>query len=299
MALKPAIKKDAVTAVENASACVLLTLLYVLSKQSKKSLPLSAVINDHAMAVNRALTKHLRACLVVASIPDFTNDASVAVEFKIYGVQGAQADFDSNKLAESVRRFVDLVELTTACVAVGAEAAKRVEEGMATAPQMYLAREPQDAFAILDENFNVRVMQSPVPHLNRLKKVLSAAGALTSSDIDVQYTLDGKVTQSPAIPIDATKVHRYADSTRSVMVPVSGYLRRSRIVEVELEGKNLQLEVPEDYSSMVEQAAKADAWVRMTVEVYKSTNPCLADEPHLKIVSIEEILGQAKLKLAV
>lgn len=141
--------------------------------------------------------------------------------------------------------------------------------------------------------------KSPLPHVKRFKKMLSAAGSVASLDIDVEFRLQGDVTKMPPIPLDATKGHRYADSIAPEIVPVTGYLRRGRIVEGELQGKTVKLEVPEDYAAIVEQAAKSDSLARMTLEVYKCTNPCLPDAPLPKIVSVDEILGQAKLKLVV
>lgn len=298
MARKNAAENEAVQNVAtDAGNHVSITIRYTFPERSKLSLAVSAATNSHAMAVYHALVKHARGCMVVASPPSFADDAHAKVEIEVYGAQSAQVDFAQNLPSESVRSFIDLVELTTMCVAMGAEAARKVGEGAVNTPRMYEACKPQVALAMLDDDGNLIVVKSPLPYVPRFKKLLIAAGVLTALDLDVQFEFQGKVTASPPIAPDATKVHRYADSTVMEIAQVTGYLRHGRTVEVELKKKNLQLEVPEEFAGIVEQAAKADALVRMALEVYKCNNPCLPDEPHLKIISIDEILGQTKFNL--
>lgn len=291
--------QDAAATIDDTGDYVTLIVAYVLLKELRLSLQVTTALDNHAMAIVRTLTKHVRGARVVAPPVYFIDDAHAAVEFKIYGAQSAQADFNLNQTLEFVREFVDRVELTSTCVAVGAEAAKKYAEGLASAPKMSEALKPQGALAILDASYNVVVAKSPHPHVKRFKKMLSAAGNVNSLDIDVEFQLQGKVMRLPPLPLHATKGHRYAESTTTEIVPLTGYLRRGRIVEVELQGKTMQLEVPEDYSAIVEEASKFESLIRMTLEVYKCTNPCLPDVPLPKILSVDEILGQANLKLVV
>lgn len=277
---------------------VRLALIFTFTRNPKLMLQILAAITAYGVAASGVLAKWVHNAVLEAPETVDDNGSQIVVPFTLRRISDdRQTDCVHSKLVEETRSFIDSVNLTTNCVAAGAVAAKKIEEGSIKASRMVLTMAPQAEIAKLDENFNVVVQKSPHRYIPRLRKLLVAQGVLSALGVDLSVGLDGETVTLPALPPGALKVNRHFDSIQEEVCPITGFLKQSQIAEFMRGKKATQLAVPNEYVGLVEQAAKQDSSVRMKLEMHKCNNPCLPDAPLLRIESVEQIVKQENLQL--